>query len=269
MGGACLLPSVTVDLSQGFTVVSTNQVLPKGGGREDALLSDRRVDRRASHASMGIRGRFIGILLVVTAALAVSFFGHAFLFEQWRVQHERQLHRSKILEELLRLQRLVMDVETSFRGYLLAEQQSFLEPIHSAEVRLATGIARLADLTADTPGLQAGVQVLSARFKEFIDSKKQLAALVGTDQQEQVRLYVRNGNGRALFLTIEKAIGDFEIRIERELPVESMTYESWMERVKWQLLLLEVLGVLVCVSLTRALSLPKNTSFKQGAHFLH
>jgi len=80
---------------------------------------------------------------------------------------------------------------------------------------------------------------------------------------------VRNGNGRALFLTIEKAIGDFEIRIERELPVESMTYESWMERVKWQLLLLEVLGVLVCVSLTRALSFPKNTSFKQGAHFLH
>jgi CHASE3 domain sensor protein len=217
---------------------------------------------------MGIRRRYIGLVIVVTAALAVSFFGHIFLFEQWRVQHERQLHRAKILEEVLRLQRLVMDVETSFRGYLLAEQQSFLEPMLSAEIRLKAGVTRLADLTVDAPGLQSGVQMLSSRLKEFIDSKKQLTALVGTDQQEQVWLYVRNGNGRALFLTVEKAIGDFEIRIERELPVESMTYESWIHRVRWQLLLLEVFGVLVCVYLTRTMTLSKAMAFNQRTHLL-
>jgi CHASE3 domain sensor protein len=90
------------------------------------------------------------------------------------MQHERRLQRSTILEEVLRLQRLVMDVETDFRGYFLTEQPSFLEPINQAETRLQIGLARLQDLTTSTPGLQAGVGVLSARLKEFIESKQAL-----------------------------------------------------------------------------------------------
>lgn len=215
---------------------------------------------------MGIRGRIIGLLLVVTTALALSFYGHVFLFDQWRMQHERQLHRSKILEEVLRLQRLVMDVETNFRGYLLTEQTSFLEPINLAESRLEIGMVRLTDLTADTPGLQAGVEVLSSRLKEFVASKKALVAAVGTDKQEQVRLYVRGGSGRALFLTIERAIGDFEMRIQRELPLEVMTYEAWMQRARWQLLILESLGIILCVYLTRALGGSKKRPLERGAH---
>ena len=208
---------------------------------------------------MNIRGRFIGFLIVAIAALAAVFFGHLFLFEQWRVQQERQLHRSKILGNVAQLQRLVLEVETNFRGYLLTEQQSFLEPIRLAENRLKTGLAHLTDLTANTPGLQAGVSVLSARLDEFVESKQRLLAVIGAEQQDLVRSYVRGGSGRALFLTIEKAIGDFEVRIERELPSEPMTYDSWLERARWQLLLVESLGVMVCVFLTRAALLPNKT----------
>lgn len=208
---------------------------------------------------MNIRGRFIGFLIVAIAALAAVFFGHLFLFEQWRVQQERQLHRSKILGNVAHLQRLVLEVETNFRGYLLTEQQSFLEPIRLAENRLKTGLAQLTDLTANTPGLQAGVSVLSARLDEFVESKQRLLAVIGAEQQALVRSYVRGGSGRALFLTIEKAIGDFEVRIERELPSEPMTYDSWLQRARWQLLLVESLGIMVCVFLTRAALLPNRT----------
>ena len=157
------------------------------------------------------------------------------------------------------LQRLVLEVETNFRGYLLTEQQSFLEPIRLAENRLKTGLAQLTDLTATTPGLQAGVSVLSARLDEFVESKQRLLAVIGAEQQDLVRSYVRGGSGRALFLTIEKAIGDFEVRIERELPSEPMTYDSWLQRARWQLLLVESLGIMVCVFLTRAALLPNRT----------
>ena len=214
---------------------------------------------------MDIRGRFIGLLLVATAALAFSFLGHVWLFEQWRIQQERQLHRSSILTEVLRLQRLVMDVETNFRGYLLTEQPSFLDPINQAESRLETGMATLTELTATVPGLQAGRGVLFARLKEFIESKKALIAVVRTDKQEQVRFYVRGGSGRALFLTIEKAIGDFEMRIEREIPSVPLTYEAWLQRTRWQLLFLESLGVVVCVYLTRTMGLPKKSYLERRA----
>ena len=206
---------------------------------------------------MGIRGRYIGFLLVATVALAFSFLGHLWLFEQWRIQQERQLRRSTILMEVLRLQRLVMDVETNFRGYLLTEQPSFLEPINQAESRLDIGMATLTALTADLPGLEAGRGVLFARLKEFIESKQALIAVVGTEKQEQVRLYVRGGSGRALFLTIEKAIGDFEMRVQRGIPLEDMTYEAWMEQARWQLLLVDSLGAILCIVLTRTMGLPK------------
>ena len=219
------------------------------------------LERSVSYELMvGIRGRLIGLLLVATIALASSFFAHLYLFEQWRGQHERQLHRSKILEEVLRLKGLVVDVETNFRGYLLTEQSSFLEPINLATSRLDSGMARLTDLTAGTPGLQAGVGVLLARLKEFVDSKQTLVAAMGTDKQEQVRLYVRGGSGRALFLTIEKAVGDFETRVQREIPLESMTYEVWMKQARWQLLFVDSLGAILCIVLTRSVSLPTQPS---------
>lgn len=220
-------------------------------------------DWKAPHGFMPIRGRFIGLVLVATSALAFSFLGHVWVFEQWRFQQERQLQRSTILTEVLRLQRLVMDVETNFRGYLLTEQPSFLEPINQAETRLQAGMKTLTELTADIPGLQAGRGVLFARLKEFIESKKALIAVVGTEKQEQVRLYVRGGSGRALFLTIDKAIGDFEMRIEREIPLAPPTEESSLERARWQLLFMESLGVMLCMYLMRALGLPKKSSLER------
>ena len=113
---------------------------------------------------MNIRGRFIGFFIAAIVALAAVFFGHLFLFEQWRAQQERQVHRAKILNEVAHVQRLVLEVETNFRGYLLTEQQSFLEPIRLAENQLNTALAQLAELTTTTPGLQAGVRVLSSRL---------------------------------------------------------------------------------------------------------
>lgn len=181
------------------------------------------------------------------------------------MQQERQLHRSKILEEVLRLKGLVVDVETNFRGYLLTEQSSFLEPINLAASRLDSGMARLTDLTANIPGLQLGIGVLSARLNEFVDSKQTLVAAIGTDKQEQVRLYVRGGSGRALFLTIEKAVGDFEMRVQREIPVQSITYEAWMEDARWQLLLVDSLGAILCIVLTRTVSLPKQSVLERPA----
>ena len=146
---------------------------------------------------MGIRGRYIGFLLVATVALAFSFLGHLWLFEQWRIQQG-----SNFVVRPFSWRSCVSTVghgcETNFRGYLLTEQPSFLEPINQAESRLDIGMATLTALTADLPGLEAGRGVLFARLKEFIESKQALIAVVGTEKQEQVRLYVRGGSGRAL-----------------------------------------------------------------------
>ncbi len=203
------------------------------------------------------RGRVLGFLLIVVTVLGLSFFGHLFLFEQWRVQHERQLQRASIREEILRLKHLSVEVETSFRGYLLAEQRSFLEPLQLAEERLNASVAELNRQAQDAPSLKPGVQVLSARLKEFIDSKKQLATVADTGHRDQVHVYVRVGDGRALFLTIEKAFRDLEGRVDREFPAERLDYETWIRQARWQLLLLEGAAVLVSLYASRFLATPR------------
>ncbi|MFO0733323.1 MAG: CHASE3 domain-containing protein [Nitrospiraceae bacterium] len=88
-----------------------------------------------------------------------------------------------------------VEVETNFRGYLLTEQRAFLEPLETAEKRLESERRRKIEPAHESSGLQAGVQILSARLKEFIDSKKQLAAVAGT-KRDQVQV-VREGRGRS------------------------------------------------------------------------
>ena len=202
-----------------------------------------------------------GILIVLT----LSVLSHLALYEQWRAHQEKQLRRARVVEEVLRLQRLVVDVETSFRGYLLAEQRSFLEPMQAAESKLAAITDRLIALTKEDPGLRAGVDVLKARLKEFIGSKKQLTQIADTGQREQVYLYVRVGDGRALFLTIEKAFSDFENRIEREIPLERGGAEEWMMRAGWELLFLDAATVLACIAVTRAFHQPRRSPFQTSS----
>jgi CHASE3 domain sensor protein len=199
---------------------------------------------------------FLWFLPAILIVLTLSVLGHVTLFEQWKAHYDKQLRRAKIIEEVLRLERLVVDVETSFRGYLLAGQRSFLEPLQAADGRLTSISDRLITLTALDPGLRAGVDVLRSRLKEFISSKNSLTAIADSGQKDQVNLYVRVGDGRALFLTIEKAFKDFENRIDREIPGDDPGTESWAARAGWQLLFLDAAGIFAGVALSRAFLRP-------------
>ncbi|MFO0768638.1 MAG: CHASE3 domain-containing protein [Nitrospiraceae bacterium] len=156
-----------------------------------------------------------------------------------------------IISKILRLERLVVEVETSFRGYLLAGQKTFLEPLQSAEAQLTSITDRLMMLTAGDQRLQGGIGLLHARVTEFVASKNRLTTIAENGQRDQVDLYVKVGDGRALFLAIDKAFKDFESRVDHEIPLEESDHEVWSWRTGWQLLLLDT-AVLTCFSVARA-----------------
>ena len=57
---------------------------------------------------------------------------------------------SQMTQESLRLERLVVDLETGVRGYMLTDDPRFLEPYRAGRLRLATSLARLHALDART-----------------------------------------------------------------------------------------------------------------------
>lgn len=173
------------------------------------------------------------------------------LLWQWNTIHHAQQQRNQIKEEILRLQRLTADIENGFRGYVLTNQSAFLHPVVSGEARVQDSVEHLMRLTQDLPNLQARVKVLSNRLRELIDSKRKMTLQVDSGKQEEVLAYIRGGEGLALSKTIEKAVEDFETRIDTEFSPFDVDETSFKERTLQRLLLADAATLLLGILVTR------------------
>ena len=173
------------------------------------------------------------------------------LLWQWNTIHHAQQQRNQIKEEILRLQRLTADIENGFRGYVLTNQSAFLHPVVSGEARVQDSVEHLMRLTQDLPNLQARVKVLSNRLRELIDSKRKMTLQVDSGKQEEVLAYIRGGEGLALSKTIEKAVEDFETRIDTEFSPFDVDETSLKERTLQRLLLADAATLLLGILVTR------------------
>lgn len=106
-------------------------------------------------------------------------------------------------------------------------------------------------LTQDLPSLQARVKVLSNRLRELIDSKRKMTLQVDSGKQEEVLAYIRGGEGLALSKTIEKAVEDFETRIDTEFSPFDVDETSFKERTLQRLLLADAATLLLGILVTR------------------
>ncbi|MEX5220112.1 MAG: CHASE3 domain-containing protein [Nitrospira sp.] len=176
----------------------------------------------------------------------------------WHSIHQAQQQRTQIKEEVLRLQALTADIENGFRGYVLTKQSAFLHPVVHGEAKVQGVLDHLMDLTKDLPNLLARVKVLQERIHELIDTKRRLTKQMDSGEQEAVMSYIRFGDGLALSKTIEKAMEDFEVRIEGEFSRFDMEETTLKERMLQKLLIaaagMFVLGILITRLIFRAAS---------------
>ena len=91
------------------------------------------------------------LAIVVVAAFAVLLVSIADLRETDRSAR----HSEEVLSAANRLERLVIDIETGQRGFLITEEDGFLEPWRSARARFPTDARSLERLAADNPAQEA------------------------------------------------------------------------------------------------------------------
>ena len=87
------------------------------------------------------------LAIVVVAAFAVLLVSIADLRETDRIAR----HSEEVLSAANRLERLVIDIETGQRGFLITEEDGFLEPWNSGRARFPTDARSLERLVADNP----------------------------------------------------------------------------------------------------------------------
>ena len=163
----------------------------------------------------------------------------------WHTIHSVQTQRNLIKEEVLRLHRLTADIENGFRGYVLTHQSAFLHPVVYGEAKVRSSLDQLLRLTEDLPNLYARIKVLEQRLHELIDTKRRLTKQMDGGDHEAVMSYIRLGDGLALSNTIEKAMEDLEIRIEREFSRFDVEETSLKERTLQKLIVADAATLLL------------------------
>ncbi len=97
------------------------------------------------------------LALLITAAFAVLLLS----ITELRQSQQRLERSSEILVRANRLERLVVDMETGLRGFMLTDQEQFLEPWSAASATFPAAAEDLGRLVSDDPGQLARVRRLA------------------------------------------------------------------------------------------------------------
>ena len=106
--------------------------------------------------------------------------------------------------------RLVVDMETGFRGYVMTQQTKYLHPYRAAqESILVIGRSLLENVSDSEPQRQIIIAV-QRLVKQLSKEKEELIEQVKSGHAEMAMQYVEAGRGRAIMVTIRDEMSRFD-----------------------------------------------------------
>lgn len=159
--------------------------------------------------------RKLVLSMLVVCTLSLLLVIQAGFMSRWQAVHDDRDRYVHIKHELLRLERLVTDVDNGFRGYALTKEGRFVKPMVAAESDIPGLASRLVTITAPWPDLQVHVQVLTDHVKELLETKRRLTLDLVLGREDDVLSYIRMGEGLELESTIVLAFQAVEHEMGR------------------------------------------------------
>ncbi len=188
---------------------------------------------------------WLGVMLAVLCFLVVE----RLLVKEWRAIDEDLQRQAWLKEEIRLLERLVVEVDSSFRGYLLAKQSVFLNAMKTADGSIPGVIDRVSHLTEGWPDLQGRIEILRARIMDLLDTKRRLVMQAEQGADDVVLAYIRGGDGLAMAKTIALAFEDLNHRIDmRRTSRQTMDKLEW---IQWGLTTAGAAGVCLGIGIGR------------------
>ena len=160
------------------------------------------------------------IPLVALILLSVETYNRVQTFTQ---DEERLNNLYLIQKSAAQYMRLVVDLETGFRGYVLTEQDRYLRPYRVAQ----EGIRAIAlDLNSRISGEHGQrFREIESLVKQLIAEKEELIHSIKTGKKRDALEYVEAGRGRVLMVEIRERMVRFD-QIEQQRVVEELAQLS-------------------------------------------
>src|SRR5581483_1708004 len=119
----------------------------------------------------------IGFGLTLAVLLVGGVLGYANL-RRLAENEQKVAHTHEVIEEMESLLSTLKDAETGQRGYLLINDDKYLQPYEDALKRVDALVARVKDLTADNADRQARLTMLEKKMGDRLDLMKQTVGLM-------------------------------------------------------------------------------------------
>ena len=108
--------------------------------------------------------------------------------------------------------RLIVDLETGFRGFVLTLQPKFLKPYHAAKQRVLRVGQTLAQMVEGDAEQRAEILKAQSQVQKLMEDKDRLIERAKLGHPDDALHYIEAGSGRHLMLTIREEIAKFDRR---------------------------------------------------------
>ncbi|MBY0522030.1 MAG: CHASE3 domain-containing protein [Gemmataceae bacterium] len=146
---------------------------------------------------------------------------------------EMRTHTHQVLRRLDEVQTALSDAQRGARGYVLTEQEAYLEPYHDASRVLPGVIADIERLTSDNARQQQRLTELKPLIRSHLDEQGRIVAAQKSDGNKAAVQEVRSGRGKAAMDRVRAVIQEMEAEEERllktrEAVAEAATRTAWV-----------------------------------------
>ena len=123
---------------------------------------------RPRSGGLSLQTRLIAGSVLLAILIAAAFVILILALSTLREATRQEAESRDVTAEALMVQKLVLDVETGVRGYVITGNKSFLAPYEAARKELPGRLRHLEQLAADEPSQRPRAQDLVAAIRDYL-----------------------------------------------------------------------------------------------------
>ncbi len=163
-----------------------------------------------------IQHKVWAVLLLLCVPLSVGIAIHLYFVQQLLELQQQRQDLMLADEQVQVLERLAIDIEDGFRGYVLTQQPAFLAPLAAAEAKLNQALSDATTSLAKVEGSPNNLAPIERQLKDLLRSKHELIADIQKGPVDKALAYVRSGEGLRLSDLLREDVRTVEDRLERQ-----------------------------------------------------
>lgn len=216
---------------------------------------------RAAHSG---RPRFLLVVLLITVTLGIVAVGFL-LVSQARQAVELRNEVEQSYARRLQLQRILslhQDIETASRGYVLSQQEDFLEPYRIAEPAIDAELSKLDQLEQNG---NAGEKLRHLR-RHSVEKRnfvRETINLATSGRATEAVARVRSGDGKRAMDALRSEIA--ELQLSEESRLNRLSARSGAARDRLEMTALAILGALLVLLTGAAVAIASATKSRSQA----